>query len=63
MAASEPSYPYTVKPTLDWAKDTGADLAKTNMNGGASVIGHPLGAERRSHTENGWWSSAFRLKG
>jgi acetyl-CoA acyltransferase len=26
------------------AKDTGADLAKTNVNGGAIAIGHPLGA-------------------
>ena len=29
---------------LAWAKDTGADLAKTNVNGGAITIGHPLGA-------------------
>ena len=34
----------TVKATLAWAKDTGADLAKTNVNGGAIAIGHPLGA-------------------
>ena len=27
-----------------WAHDTGADLAKTNANGGAIAIGHPLGA-------------------
>ena len=27
-----------------WAKDTGADLAKTNVNGGAIALGHPLGA-------------------
>ena len=27
-----------------WARDTGADLAKTNVNGGAIAIGHPLGA-------------------
>jgi hypothetical protein len=27
-----------------WAHDTGADLAKTNVNGGAIAIGHPLGA-------------------
>jgi acetyl-CoA acyltransferase len=27
-----------------WAADTGADLAKTNVNGGAIAIGHPLGA-------------------
>ena len=26
------------------AHDTGADLAKTNGNGGAIAIGHPLGA-------------------
>jgi acetyl-CoA acyltransferase len=29
---------------LAWAKDTGADLEKTNVNGGAIAIGHPLGA-------------------
>jgi acetyl-CoA acyltransferase len=29
---------------LAWARDTGADLAKTNINGGAIAIGHPLGA-------------------
>jgi len=29
---------------LAWATDTGADLAKTNVNGGAIAIGHPLGA-------------------
>ena len=28
---------------LAWAHDTGADLAKTNVNGGAIAIGHPLG--------------------
>lgn len=32
------------KRTPAWAKDTGADLAKTNVNGGAIAIGHPLGA-------------------
>ena len=26
------------------AHDTGADLAKTNVNGGAIAVGHPLGA-------------------
>lgn len=31
---------------LAWAQDTGADLAKTNVNGGAIAIGHPLGARR-----------------
>jgi acetyl-CoA C-acetyltransferase len=29
---------------LAWAKDTGAALAKTNPNGGAIALGHPLGA-------------------
>ncbi len=29
---------------LAWAACTGADLAKTNVNGGAIAIGHPLGA-------------------
>jgi acetyl-CoA acyltransferase len=29
---------------LAWAQDTGADLARTNVNGGAIAIGHPLGA-------------------
>jgi acetyl-CoA acetyltransferase family protein len=29
---------------LAWAKETGADLKKTNVNGGAIAIGHPLGA-------------------
>ncbi len=29
---------------LAWAHDAGADLAKTNVNGGAIAIGHPLGA-------------------
>jgi acetyl-CoA acyltransferase len=29
---------------MAWAADTGADLAKTNVNGGAIAIGHPLGA-------------------
>ena len=29
---------------MAWAQDTGADLAKTNVNGGAIAIGHPLGA-------------------
>jgi hypothetical protein len=27
-----------------WGHDTGADSAETNVNGGAIVIGHPLGA-------------------
>lgn len=29
---------------LAWAKETGADPAKTNVHGGAIAIGHPLGA-------------------
>jgi acetyl-CoA acyltransferase len=29
---------------LAWQKATGADLEKTNVNGGAIAIGHPLGA-------------------
>lgn len=29
---------------LSWALETGADLSKTNVNGGAIALGHPLGA-------------------
>lgn len=29
---------------LSWQKETGADLQKVNVNGGAVAIGHPLGA-------------------
>ena len=29
---------------LAWQAETGADLAKVNVNGGATAIGHPLGA-------------------
>ncbi|TXL61420.1 acetyl-CoA C-acyltransferase [Aeromicrobium terrae] len=29
---------------LAWQKETGADLGKVNINGGAIAIGHPLGA-------------------
>jgi acetyl-CoA C-acetyltransferase len=29
---------------LAWATETGADLAKVNVNGGAIALGHPLGA-------------------
>jgi acetyl-CoA C-acetyltransferase len=29
---------------LAWAKDTGADLDKVNVNGGAIALGHPIGA-------------------
>jgi acetyl-CoA acetyltransferase len=27
-----------------WQKETGADMNKTNVNGGAIAVGHPLGA-------------------
>jgi acetyl-CoA acyltransferase len=29
---------------LAWSKELGADLSKTNVNGGAIALGHPLGA-------------------
>ena len=29
---------------LAWQRETGADLARVNVNGGAIAIGHPLGA-------------------
>ena len=29
---------------LAWQKETGADLARVNVNGGAIALGHPLGA-------------------
>jgi acetyl-CoA C-acetyltransferase len=29
---------------LAWQRDTGADLAKVNVNGGAIALGHPIGA-------------------
>jgi acetyl-CoA C-acetyltransferase len=29
---------------LAWAKETGADLSRVNVNGGAISLGHPLGA-------------------
>ncbi len=29
---------------LAWLKETGADPAKLNVNGGAIALGHPLGA-------------------
>lgn len=29
---------------LTWAKETGGDLQRTNVNGGAIALGHPLGA-------------------
>jgi acetyl-CoA acyltransferase len=33
-----------VRVATAWAHDVGADLARTNVNGGAIAIGHPLGA-------------------
>jgi acetyl-CoA C-acetyltransferase len=30
--------------SLAWQKETGADLDKVNVNGGAIALGHPLGA-------------------
>jgi acetyl-CoA C-acetyltransferase len=29
---------------LAWVKETGADLGKVNVNGGAIALGHPIGA-------------------
>jgi len=29
---------------LSWAQQTGADLEKTNVNGGAIALGHPVGS-------------------
>jgi acetyl-CoA C-acetyltransferase len=29
---------------LSWQRETGADLARVNVNGGAIALGHPLGA-------------------
>jgi acetyl-CoA C-acetyltransferase len=29
---------------LAWAQETGADMAKVNVNGGAMALGHPIGA-------------------
>ncbi len=29
---------------LAWQKETGWDLAKVNVNGGAIALGHPIGA-------------------
>ncbi len=29
---------------IAWAKETGADMARVNVNGGAIALGHPLGA-------------------
>ncbi|MCZ4076965.1 acetyl-CoA C-acetyltransferase [Rhodococcus sp. H36-A4] len=33
-----------VSVVLAWQKETGADLSKVNVNGGAIALGHPLGA-------------------
>ena len=38
---------------LAWAKEVGADLDKTNPNGGAIALGHPLGAHRRVPDDQG----------
>ena len=38
---------------LAWAKETGADLEKTNPNGGAIALGHPLGATGRVLDDEG----------
>ncbi len=47
---------------LSWAGIPGADLAKTNVNGGAIAIGHPLGASgaRIMTTWSTLWNSAAR---
>jgi acetyl-CoA C-acetyltransferase len=29
---------------LSWAQQTGADLGRTNVNGGAIALGHPVGS-------------------
>lgn len=29
---------------LAWQKETGADMSKVNINGGAIALGHPIGA-------------------
>jgi acetyl-CoA C-acetyltransferase len=29
---------------LAWQRETGADLARVNVNGGAIALGHPIGA-------------------
>ena len=30
--------------TCSWAKETGADVTRVNVNGGAIALGHPVGA-------------------
>jgi hypothetical protein len=39
-----------VRVATAWAADTGADLAKTNVNGGAITIGHPPASGARIMT-------------
>ena len=38
---------------LAWAKEVGADLERTNPNGGAIAIGHPLGGTGRDADDEG----------
>jgi len=40
---------------LAWQKETGADLSKVNVNGGAIALGHPLGRERRGAAHGPRW--------
>ena len=47
---------------LAWAKDTGADLAKTNVNGGAIAIGHPATETRLHEPNHGGDGSAARVR-
>ncbi len=45
---------------LAWQAETGADLDKVNVHGGAIAIGHPLGASGArlmTHAAVGRWSS------
>jgi hypothetical protein len=51
----EPPYPRAPKPTTAWAKDTGADLAKTNVNGGAIAIDVPSGFMLVVLIDDGAW--------
>jgi len=37
-------YEFHASVVLAWQRETGADLDKVNVNGGAIAIGHPLGA-------------------
>jgi hypothetical protein len=54
----EPPYPRAPKPTTAWAKDTGADLAKTNVNGGAIAIVVPRGFMSVALIDDGAWIKA-----